>query len=206
MRIALTGGIGAGKSTVSAYLQQLGAVVVDYDAISRDLTAVGGAAIEPVRSAFGDEAIAADGSMDRVWVARHVFAETARAERMRHRLESIIHPLVYASAQRLDSQAPAGSVVIHDIPLLAEVIDTIPFSFDHIVVVETDDEIRIARLMENRSMTRHQAQERINSQSAEDSRRDLADAIVANNDGIAALHARLDILWDQWQREIAHAA
>ncbi len=205
MRIALTGGIGAGKSTVSAYLQQMGAVVVDYDAISRDLTAVGGAAIEPVRAAFGDEAIAADGSMDRAWVARHVFAETAQAERMRHRLESIIHPLVYATAERLDSQSPAGSVVIHDIPLLAEVIDTIPFSFDHIVVVEADDEIRIARLMKNRSMTRHQAQERINSQSAEDARRDLADAIVANNDGIAALHARLDILWDQWQREIAHS-
>lgn len=206
MRIALTGGIGAGKSTVSAYLRQLGATVVDYDAISRSLTAPGGAAIEQIRTAFGDGAVSPDGSMNRAWMAQHVFEATAQAQQMRSRLESIIHPLVYAAAARIDSQAPSGSIVIHDIPLLAEVIDTIPFSFDHVVVVETDDEIRMARLMKDRGMTRQQAQGRIDSQSAEDARRDLADAVVTNNDGIASLHGRLDGLWHQWQCEAAHAA
>lgn len=206
MRIALTGGIGAGKSTVSAYLQRLGATVVDYDAISHGLTAPGGDAIAPIRAAFGANAINPDGSMNRGWVAQHVFAGTPQSNAMRHRLEAIIHPLVYSTAARLDSQAPAGSVIVHDIPLLAEVLDAIPFSFDHIVVVETDDETRIARLMESRGMTRSQASGRIASQSGESARRNLADTIVENNNSIASLQTRLDELWQQWQREMASDA
>ncbi len=115
LRIGLTGGIGSGKSTVAAQLAGLGAAVIDTDAIARQLTLPGGAAIEPIRAAFGDEFIDVSGALDRVRMRERVFDDAAE----RRRLEAILHPLIGAETQRR-AQAENKRVTVFDVPLLVE--------------------------------------------------------------------------------------
>ena len=206
MRIGLTGGIGAGKSTVSAYLAGKGAHVIDYDAISHAITAAGGAAIPRLREVFGDDAIAADGSMDRSWVASRVFGVSVSATAARNRLDGVLHPMVYAEARRQENaivrEAGRGAVIVHDIPLLAEIMDELPFSFHHIVVVEASRDVRIERMMANRGMTRDEAERRMASQADDGTRRSIADIVVTNDGDMQALRRRLDDVW----RAVSHEA
>ena len=115
LRIGLTGGIGSGKSTVAARLVERGAVLVDTDAISRALTATGGAALPAIAAAFGDRAIGADGALDRDHMRQLVFADPSA----RHRLEGILHPMIGAETQRQAALA-AGRSIVFDVPLLTE--------------------------------------------------------------------------------------
>ncbi|PLS29448.1 dephospho-CoA kinase [Bifidobacterium parmae] len=212
IRIGLTGGIAAGKSTVAARMREDGALHVDYDAIAHAITARGGAALEPIAREFGDAAIAADGSLDRAWMAEHVFGRGAEPG-ARERLDAIEHPLIYAEARRREERGVAaardaaresgerGIVVVHDVPLLAEVIGDIPFRFDHIVTVEAPVGTRIARMAATRGMTREQAEARIRHQSTRGQREAIADVVIDSTQPLERMFEQVDRLVAEWKEQ-----
>ena len=183
MRIGLTGGIAAGKSTVSARLAELGACVIDYDKLARRIVEPGGEALDAIARLFGADCLLDDGSLNRAWIAEHVFGRDAEPG-ARERLDAIEHPLIYRLAAREESDCNeaahdgADMVIVHDVPLLAEVIDTIPFSFDHIITVEAPVCLRLERMTEERGMSLEQAEARICHQSSEEERRAIADIVI----------------------------
>ena len=116
MRIGLTGGVGAGKSSVASVLRELGATVIDADVLAREVVAPGTAGLAAVVDHFGPEFLNANGELDRVRLGAVVFADEAE----RRALEAIIHPLVRSRADELEARAETGTLVIHEIPLLVE--------------------------------------------------------------------------------------
>lgn len=179
IRVGLTGGIAAGKSTVAAHLRELGAIIVDYDQLARDVVCPGSVGLQRIEEAFGPHAVNEDGTLNRVWMAEHVFSASA-PQGARERLDAIEHPLIYELAAQQEQQANAdgSDVIVHDVPLLAEVVNTIPFRFDHIITVEAPETLRIQRMMETRNMTKEQALARINHQSTQQERESIADIII----------------------------
>ncbi|OKL54843.1 dephospho-CoA kinase [Bowdeniella nasicola] len=190
-RIALTGGIAAGKSTVAAHLAELGAHVIDYDSLAREVVAPGSVGSEKVFARF-PPVRAADGSIDRAALAAIVFADDdARAD-----LEAITHPLICERAAALDAAAPG--VVVHDIPLLAEIgAGNLPF--DAILTVEADEDTRIARLIESRGMSRADATARMRAQASDEHRRAIATHVIDANVPRAQMVANVTQLY----RELA---
>lgn len=180
LRLGLTGGIGSGKSTVGQMLAARGAAVLDADAISRSLTAAGGAAMPLIRERFGDAVIAADGSMDRAAMRSLVF-HNADA---RHQLEAIIHPLVGSTteAHAQAAMAAGAPLLVFDIPLLIE-SPRWPARLDHIVVVDCTIETQISRVMQRNGLERSAVQAIIDAQATRAQRRAAADWVVYN-DGI----------------------
>ena len=140
MRVGLTGGVAAGKSTVSALLAELGAVVVDADLLAREVVAPGTEGLAEVVAAFGPDVLTDEGALDRAALGAVVFADPAR----RRTLEGIIHPRVRARAAALEAQAPDGAIVVHDIPLLAETGQAA--SFDAVIVVDVPEETQVERM------------------------------------------------------------
>ena len=194
MKVALTGGIGAGKSAVAARLAALGAVVVDADVIAREVVEPGTPGLAAVLGEFGEGVLAADGSLDRVALAAIVFADPAR----RRSLEAIVHPLVGARSAELLAASPAGSVVVYDVPLLAEAVgtgrDRVP-EFDVVVVVEAPMGDRLVRLVA-RGLTPEDARARIAAQATDEQRRSIADHVLVNDGDLADLDASVDALWE----------
>ena len=179
--IGLTGGIGSGKSTVAALLASAGAAVLDADALSRESTASGGAAIPLIAQAFGPDFLDADGAMDRARMRGLVFSDpSARA-----RLEAIVHPLVLRGvAERADAALQAGArMLVLDIPLLVE-SRRWTHRLDAVWVVDCRTETQIERVMRRSSMPRSQVQNIIDAQASRAARRALADAVLFN-DGIS---------------------
>ncbi|MCH9275636.1 dephospho-CoA kinase [Bifidobacterium amazonense] len=210
IRIGLTGGIAAGKSTVSRRLAELGATVIDYDLLARRVVAPGSIGLSRIADEFGPDALDGDGGLDRGWMAEHVFGPGAPAG-ARERLDEIEHPLIYAEARRMEDETidsdgngrgGAGgttpSVVVHDVPLLAEVIGTIPFRFDHVVTVEAPVDVRIARMIETRGMSREQAEGRIRHQSDEATRRRIADIVIDSTQSVEQMFDDVDRLYADW--------
>jgi dephospho-CoA kinase len=198
LTIGLTGGIGSGKSTVAARLSNLGAVVVDTDAIARALTAVGGAAIPALREAFGDEAIGVDGAFDRDRMRRLVFAD-ADAKR---RLEALLHPLIGREAERQASAAPDRPVVF-DVPLLAESARW-RRRVRRVLVVDCSEATQARRVVERSGWDEATVRRVIAQQAPRAARRAIADAVV-HNDGLTldGLRAQVRALWAHWQRASA---
>lgn len=186
-RLGLTGGIGSGKSTLSRFLAECGAAVIDADAVSRSVTAPGGAAIAPIRKTFGDALIDATGALDRARMRELVFADATA----RHRLEAIVHPLVGALTIQRAQEAQAGGarLLVFDIPLLAESARW-PRELDAVAVVDCREETQITRVMARSGLTREAVQGIIAAQASRAARRAVAD-IVVHNDGLplAALAA-----------------
>jgi dephospho-CoA kinase len=180
LKLGVTGGIGCGKSTVTALLAELGATVIDADAISRSLTAAGGAALPEIVRQFGSEMLASNGELDRTRMRHQVFSDTAA----RHQLESIIHPMVRREIERQIQTAEQSAVkcLILDIPLLVESDHWRTF-LDRILVVDCEPATQIQRTMSRNSMTAEQVQAIMNIQSTRAQRLALADAVVLN-DGI----------------------
>ena len=174
MRVGLTGGIGSGKSTVSAILAELGAVIIDADRLAREVVAKGTPGLAQVVEAFGPEILTPEGEMDRAKVGTIVFADDAK----RKTLEGIVHPLVFERYAELEAAAPRDGIVVHDIPLLAESgrADT----FDAVVVVDAPDEVQIERLVRDRGMSREDAEARIAAQATREQRRAIATYVVDN--------------------------
>lgn len=183
--MGLTGGIASGKSTVSGLLRRLGAVVIDADALAREVVAVGTPGLAAVVGAFGSDVLTAEGELDRPAVGRLVFADEAK----RRELESIVHPLVFERIVALEQEAGEEDVVVHDIPLLVESgrADT----FDAVVVVEAPHDLQVQRMVEDRGWAREDAEARIAAQASPDQRRAVATHIIDNAGSREALEARV---------------
>jgi dephospho-CoA kinase len=194
MKIGLTGGIGSGKSTVAGLLEACGALRFDADAVSRELTAVGGAALPAIRMAFGDGVFAADGSLDRAAMRARVFEDAAQ----RQRLEAILHPLIAARREDL-VQAAAGRSVVFDIPLLAE-SPAWRSRVDRIVVVDCLESTQVARVMARSGLQQDEVQRIIATQATRAQRRAVADAVIFNEGlSLRELAQAVQVLWAHWQ-------
>ena len=189
LNVGLTGGIGAGKSSVARLLAERGAVVLDADLAARAVVEPGTEGLAEVVEVFGPGMLAADGSLDRASLASVVFADAAR----RAELNAIVHPRVRAWMTERVAAAPAGSVVVQDIPLLVESGQTAQFHF--IVVVDADDATRLARLVADRGMSPEDARARIAAQAPRERRNAAADLVIDNSGSRAELEEAVGGLW-----------
>lgn len=189
LKVGLTGGIGAGKSEVSRRLAGHGAVLIDADAIAREVVAPGTPGLAQVVAAFGEEVLKADGSLDRERLGEIVFADPAKLAT----LNGIVHPLVGRRMADLESSAPAGSVVVHDVPLLAE--NNLAASFDLVVVVDAPEPVQLARLTGPRGMSPEQARARMAAQATRERRLAVADWVIDNSGSLADLDRQVSSLW-----------
>lgn len=195
MKIGLTGGIGSGKSTVAGLFEACGALRFDADAVSRELTQAGGAAMAPIQQAFGPTVVAADGSLDRSAMRALVFQDVAQ----RLRLEAILHPMIAQQRESLMKAAGARSIVF-DIPLLAE-SHAWRARVDRIVVVDCLESTQVARVVARSGLAADEVRRIIDSQATRARRRAVADAVIFN-EGLSLLELESQVrqLWAHWQR------
>lgn len=191
LRVGLSGGIGSGKSTVSTRLAELGAVVVDADRVARAVVEPGTPALAEIGQRFGQDVLAADGSLDRAALGALVFQDA----QARRDLEAITHPRIQARSRELFAEAPADAVVVHDIPLLVETGRVADYALT--VIVDVPEQERLRRLVEIRGMPSDQARARIASQADDAQRRAAADVLLDNSGTVEELHARVDALWHE---------
>lgn len=195
LHIGLTGGIGSGKSTVAQILVELGAALVDTDAIARALTLPGGAAIDAIRAAFGGSVIGSDGALDRDSMRERVFSDlTAKT-----RLEAILHPMIGAECQR-QAQAAGDLPVVFDVPLLVE-SSRWRSLVDKVVVVDCAETTQIDRVMQRSGWSREAVESVIAQQASRSTRRAAADAVICN-DGLTRMQlaSEVVVLWKHWTR------
>lgn len=190
MRVALTGGIGSGKSTVARMLAERGAVVVDADAIAREIVEPGTAALREICEAFGDDVIDDDGRLRRARLAQIVFADSDALSR----LNAITHPRIAERSAELIASAPADAVVVYDMPLLVEQGPAALQGWDAVVVVDAPDEVRIERLAA-RGIDAADARRRIDAQASRAERIAVADYLVDNGSDLGTLAGHVDGLW-----------
>jgi dephospho-CoA kinase len=196
--VGLTGGIGSGKSTVSAALAERGAVIVDADAIVKELQQSGGAVFVKMVERFGAEIVGSDGELDRAKVAGIVFND---ADALKD-LNGIVHPAVTGEIlRRVAAQADTDHVVVLDIPLLAEGEGRKRYPTSGIIVVDTPVEVAVERLVAFRGLDRADALARIGRQVSREDRVKIADRVVDNSGDRAHLDAQFEGLWD-WIRSL----
>jgi dephospho-CoA kinase len=192
--VGLTGGIGSGKSSVSTRLTARGAVVIDADALVREVQAPDGPAFAPIVEKFGAGVVAADGSLDRQALADIVFND---AEQLKA-LNAITHPLVGAAmAAKLAEQAETDNIVILDIPLLVE--STREPLYSKVIVVDCPVDTAVARLVEFRGFSEADARARIANQASREERLARADFVVDNSGTEADLDAEVAQCWEWLQ-------
>lgn len=189
--MGLTGGIGAGKSTVAALLADRGARVVDSDRIAREVVEPGSEGLRAVVETFGAAVLTADGALDRQALATRVFHDPAARER----LNAVVHPLVAARSAELAGTAPPDAVVVHDIPLLVE--SGLAASFPLVVVVHADPEVRVRRLAGQRGMSRSDVRARIAAQATDEQRRAAADVWLDNGAAPERTAVAVERLWTE---------
>jgi dephospho-CoA kinase len=186
LRVALTGGIGSGKSLVGEILEELGALVIDSDQLAREVVERGSPGYEEVVTAFGDS-ILSEGQIDRSKLAAVVFKESD----LRKKLESIIHPLVREAAEKLAKKLPSGAILINQIPLLVESDGA--KRFDYVVTVSADEEIRRERLR-LRGLKDYEITQRIAAQVSDSQREKIANYIIRNDGSIDELTRAVEAL------------
>jgi dephospho-CoA kinase len=188
VKVALTGGVGSGKSTVAGLLAEHGAVIIDADAIAREVVEPGTPGDDAVVARFGPQVVKTDGTLDRAALAAIVFADdTARAD-----LNGIVHPLVAARSEALMAAAPEGAVVVYDVPLLVETGRG--SEFDRVVVVAADERTRLARLA-SRGVAEADARARMAAQASDEQRRAVADEVIGNDGSLETLRREVGELW-----------
>lgn len=196
--VGLTGGIGSGKSTVSHMLSSRGAVIVDADAITRELQAPGEPLLSEIAVRFGTDVLDEQGALIRQKLADHVFGNPEALLD----LNKIVHPAVGREmARRIDEQRNSDNVVILDIPLLAENPRS---GLSGVVVVEIDPELAVSRLVEHRGMSPDDARARISRQTSLEKRREIADVIIDNSGDMKSLETQVEKLWN-WICALPHA-
>lgn len=192
--VGLTGGMGAGKSTVAAMLAGRGAAVIDVDALGREVLEPGGEAYTAVVARFGPVVVAGDGRIDRAALAGVVFDNPATLAD----LQAISHPAINRVLDRLLDGVEAGVVVL-DMAILVEshLGRDLPSGrgYDTVVVVEAPLEVRVARLVSARGVDEADARARIAAQASDEARRAVADHVIVNDGDLAALEAQVDALW-----------
>jgi dephospho-CoA kinase len=196
LRVGLTGGIGSGKSAVSGRLAALGAVVLDGDTAARAVVEPGTPGLAQIEAAFGPGVLRADGTLDRAKLAGLVFSDhEARAT-----LNAITHPLIHAHLTAAERAAVAaggpGTIVVHDIPLLAE--GQRSAGFDVVVVVDVPPELQVARLA-GRGMAEAEARARMAAQATREQRLAIAQIVIDNSGSLADLDRRVAEIWAELQ-------
>ena len=188
LSIALTGGIGSGKSAVGDILSELGAIVIDSDQLARDVIERGTSGFDEVLARFGD-GILVDGEISRAKLAEVIFSN----EEARKDLEGIIHPRVRDLSARVLQASPEDSVVVNEIPLLFETQGQ--DRFDLVITVEADDEIRTKRLLD-RGLKAYRIEKRISAQASRSERESIADFVIENNENLEELEKKVRKIWE----------
>ncbi len=188
-RIALTGGIASGKSTVAQLLAERGAVIVDSDVLAREVVEPGTPGLAAIRARFGDGVIDASGRLNRPALGAIVFADPDA----RRDLEAITHPAIRTRAEELRAAAPPGAVVVDVIPLLVEagLVDR----FDLVIVVDVPPEVQHHRIRIRDGLSDADAHARLRSQAAREARLAVADEVIENSGDLADLEEQVDHLW-----------
>ena len=189
--IALTGGIGAGKSSAGSLLARLGALHISADQLAREVLERGEEGFNQVVAEFGDE-ILTNGAIDRGKLAEIIFNDSSK----RDLLEEITHPLIAQRFLRIKKSLPENAVVVYEIPLLAEKPERVR-DFDFIVTIETSQELRLERL-QGRGLTRDQAIGRMAHQTSDKNRREISHHVIKNNGDMEALLTALEEWWDDF--------
>jgi len=191
--VGLTGGIGSGKSAVSALLRSYGAVVVDADLVAREVVAPGSLGLARVVERFGTGVLLANGDLDRPQLGRHVFADPAELAA----LNAIVHPLIAGRTAELVAQAShdGAPVLVHDVALLVE--NGLAGSYDVVVVVAVTPATQLDRLVRLRGMSRDDAEARIAAQAPLSDKLALATSVVENDGPIEALTPQVQQLWTE---------
>lgn len=193
LSIGLTGGIGSGKSTVAQTLVQLGAVLIDSDAIAREIALPGGVAIEPLQTEFGTEVLDESGGLNRARMRELAFSDTS----VKRRLEAILHPLIGLETERR-AAAAVQRVRVFDVPLLVESTRW-RSRVDKVLVVDCSADTQIARVVQRAGWSVDTVQAVIAQQAPREQRRACADAVI-HNDGITLAQLKRDVteLWARW--------
>lgn len=186
--VALTGGIGSGKSTVGQIFEDLGAIVADSDQLARDVVERGTTGFDQIIAAFGDEVLK-NGDLNRSALAELVFKDPSK----RKQLEQITHPLIRKAFAKIVESAKGDSIVINQIPLLVE--SNHDYKFDHVVTVSAAEELRIERLIK-RGMSLTQVRQRLQAQSDDAQREAIADSIIRNDKSLAQLLSEVEKVWE----------
>ncbi len=169
-------------------------MIIDADAVAREVVAPGTRGLAEVTAAFGPEVLDAGGALDRGRLGEIVFADPA----LLGKLNAIVHPLVAERMLEIERSAPPDAVVVHDVPLLAE--NRLAGQYDVVVVVDVPPEVQLDRLTRLRGMPEDQARERMDAQASRAERLAVADIVVDNSGPLAELDRRVDGLWEELSR------
>lgn len=191
MHVGLTGGVASGKSTVAALLRELGALVVDADVLAREVVEPGTPGLDAVVREFGPEVLGPDGRLDRARMGALVFVDAGR----RAALEAIIHPLVRARAADIEAAAPAGVIVVHDIPLLVETGQAA--DFDAVLVVDVPEAVQLERAMRDRGWNEAEARSRVAAQATRQERLAAATHVIDNAGTLEDLRRRVTEVFEE---------
>jgi dephospho-CoA kinase len=206
LRVGLTGGIGSGKSEVSRRLAGRGAVLIDADVAAREVVVPGSPGLARIAGTFGPDVLRPDGSLNRERLGEIVFSDPG----LRTKLNEIVHPLVREWMQAAEEAAvraaagarsPAGPVVVHDVPLLAESRGRA--GFDVVIVVDVPPEAQAERLVRLRGMPAEQARARMAAQASREQRLALADIVIDNSGSLDDLDRRVGEVWADLERRAA---
>jgi dephospho-CoA kinase len=193
--IGLTGGVASGKSTVAAMLQALGAVVLDADAIVRELQQPGTPVFRAIVEAFGPGVVRADGTLDRAALGRRVFADPEA----RRRLNAIVHPAVrerlHEEVDRLQRRLPPDAVIVLDIPLLLDTASRQAYPLEGVIVVVADDATQVARLRARDGLDEAEARQRLAAQRPVREKAAEADWVIDNSGSLEETRRQVEALW-----------
>ena len=189
--VALTGGIGSGKSTVGQIFEDLGAIVTDSDQLARDVVERGTNGFDQIISAFGDEVLK-NGDLDRAALGELVFKDPVK----RKQLEQITHPLIRKAFSKIVESSKGDSIVVNQIPLLVE--SNHDYKFDHVITISASEDVRIERLLK-RGMNLNQIKQRLQAQSTDAQREQISDSIIRNDKSQAELLPEVEKVWELLQ-------
>lgn len=196
LRIGLTGGIASGKSTVADMFADLGVPVIDTDIVAREIVMPGEAALDEIRSAFGDEVFHADGALDRRMLRKLIFSD----EEQRHLLESILHPRIRHETIR-QAAAAGGDYQLIVVPLLTG--SPLQEEMDSILVVDCDQSTQIQRLLARDAESEEQARRILAAQASREQRLAIADDIISNDGDLADTQRQVDALHYRYSKMAA---
>ena len=188
LTVALTGGIGSGKSLAGEFFAELGAIVIDSDQLARDVIERGTPGFDEVLAAFGDE-ILSSGLIDRKKLGEIVFSDESK----RKQLEAIVHPLIRTALDEVKNRSPRDAVIINQIPLLAETGGK--ERFDLVIAITSDLELRRSRLIA-RGLSAHEIEKRLAAQVQDSEREAIADYIITNHGDRDNLLRQVEQLWN----------
>ncbi len=197
LRVGLTGGIGSGKSAVAGRFGALGAVVLDGDKAARAIVEPGTAGLARIAESFGPDVLRADGSLDRARLAGIVFSDPAALEKLNAITHPLIHQHILAAEEAAVAASGPGTIVVHDIPLLAEGQGAADFAV--VIVVDVPPELQVARLA-GRGMPEDQARARMAAQATREQRLAIADIVIDNSGTLEDLDRRVGEVWDELRR------